>query len=234
MFRHNNIADANSTSTEILEFTGHCETNNVLIGEDFVWYFQCSYNAIFVTCLVVVIALYIAIFCSVAARRQRKQRRKAAHVHIVAKHTGRPTNTSSVDANVMLAAASIVDEDGQMTAELTVLEYDNNGDAPSHAGPGAQAASSTPAGGCGPQAVHRGQQESTLLANLRTAAMLFVVTIVFIVTFTPGFLMTLELLPTNLFVFYIYFANNVANPFIYSFMNRNFRADLRRLICQRK
>jgi len=64
--------------------------------------------------------------------------------------------------------------------------------------------------------------------------MLFVVTVVFIVTFTPGFLMSLEWIPWNLTVFYLYFANNVANPVIYSFMNQKFRSDLAYLIFKKK
>ena len=68
-----------------------------------------------------------------------------------------------------------------------------------------------------------------MLANLKTAAMLFVVTVVFVVTFLPAFLMVLEFVPNYIVVFYFYFANNVANPVIYSFMNQNFRADLKRL-----
>ena len=55
------------------------------------------------------------------------------------------------------------------------------------------------------------------VANVKTAAMLFVVTVVFVVTFLPAFLMTVHLLPYNLVIFYMYFANNVANPVIYSF-----------------
>jgi len=55
------------------------------------------------------------------------------------------------------------------------------------------------------------------VANVKTAAMLFVVTVVFVVTFLPAFLMTVHLLPYNLVIFYMYFANNVANPIIYSF-----------------
>jgi len=53
-------------------------------------------------------------------------------------------------------------------------------------------------------------------------------------TFSPGFLMSLDWLPWNMTVFYLYFANNVANPVIYSFMNQNFRADLRNLVCKGK
>ena len=58
------------------------------------------------------------------------------------------------------------------------------------------------------------------MANLKTAFMLFVVTVVFIITFFPAFLMALRLIPYNIIVFYFYFANNVANPVIYSFMNQ--------------
>ena len=72
------------------------------------------------------------------------------------------------------------------------------------------------------------------VANVKTAAMLFVVTVVFVVTFLPAFLMTVHLLPYNVVIFYMYFANNVANPVIYSFMNHNFRAHLRHLICRRR
>jgi len=67
------------------------------------------------------------------------------------------------------------------------------------------------------------------MANLKTAAMLFVVTVVFVVTFLPAFLMALNIIPHNMVIFYLYFANNVANPVIYSFMNQNFRADLQRI-----
>ena len=63
------------------------------------------------------------------------------------------------------------------------------------------------------------------------ATMLFV-KVVFIVTFLPAFLMMLQMIPYNMIVFYMYFANNVANPVIYSFMNRNFRDDLKKIFCR--
>jgi len=64
------------------------------------------------------------------------------------------------------------------------------------------------------------KSEGTLMANLKTAVMLFVVTVVFVITFLPAFLMALRLIPYHIIVFYFYFANNVANPVIYSFMNQ--------------
>jgi len=67
------------------------------------------------------------------------------------------------------------------------------------------------------------------IANIKTAAMLFVVTIVFAISFFPSLAMTVHILPYNMTIFYMYFANNVANPIIYSFMNTNFRKRLARL-----
>ena len=76
-------------------------------------------------------------------------------------------------------------------------------------------------------------QERYRMANLRTAAMLFVVTVVFVITFLPASLISLHLVPYHIFVFYFYFVNNVANPFIYSFMNKNFRDELQPLFCHK-
>lgn len=60
--------------------------------------------------------------------------------------------------------------------------------------------------------------------------MLFVVTVVFVVTFMPALAMTVGLIGTNFIIFYLYFVNNAANPIIYSFMNQNFRKQLWRLV----
>jgi len=80
-----------------------------------------------------------------------------------------------------------------------------------------------------PDRRHSNKADSNRMANLKTAAMLFVVNLVFVITFMPAFLMAIKLVPYNEIVFYLYFANNVANPVIYSFMNKNFRADLIKL-----
>jgi len=69
-------------------------------------------------------------------------------------------------------------------------------------------------------------------AHIRTAAMLFVVTLVFVLTFAPAFLMSLQVVSYNRLVFYVYFFNNVANPVIYSFMNSYFRRELHTMFCR--
>ncbi|KAK6176299.1 hypothetical protein SNE40_014606 [Patella caerulea] len=77
-------------------------------------------------------------------------------------------------------------------------------------------------------------KEKYWLANIRTAAMLFVVTLVFIIAFLPSWLMAHNLIPFNMIVFYMYFAYNVANPIVYAFMNPTFRREMRDVLSCRK
>ena len=90
-----------------------------------------------------------------------------------------------------------------------------------------QTAHSDTAGGHG-----AGSERHGLASHVRTAAMLFVVTVVFVLTFAPAFLMSLEVVSYNRLVFHIYFVNNVANPVIYSFMNSYFRQKLVAMFCR--
>ncbi|KAK6176887.1 hypothetical protein SNE40_015100 [Patella caerulea] len=84
--------------------------------------------------------------------------------------------------------------------------------------------------GKGPIRAAAALREKMMYANIKTAAMLFVVTLVFIISYLPSWLMGLEIIPFNIIVYQFYFLNNVANPFIYAFMNRTFRDDLKHLI----
>ncbi|KAI8795257.1 CCKAR [Biomphalaria glabrata] len=72
--------------------------------------------------------------------------------------------------------------------------------------------------------------DRALYANIKTAAMLFVVTVVFVISFLPSWLMGLKLLPFSYIAFYMFYINNVVNPIIYAFMNRTFRDDLVQLL----
>lgn len=75
-------------------------------------------------------------------------------------------------------------------------------------------------------------KDKNFYANIRTAAMLFIVTIVFLLAFLPAWLMAHALIAYNPIVFYMYFLYNVGNPVIYAFMNMSFRADLKSLLCR--
>lgn len=76
---------------------------------------------------------------------------------------------------------------------------------------------------------NRERRDFNFLANIRTAVMLFVVTLVFIISFLPAWLMATFLIDYHVFVFYMYFIYNVANPVIYAFMNQSFRKELARV-----
>ena len=216
---------------------GLCQINDIYISATFQWYYHRFFLAMYPFCLFVVVVLYILIFRSVRARRCLRQEQKSKSLALVqslmnrTKRASAPTNSLTQD-NLIEAAAA--------TPATTP-----NGDQPTISkGIATVAAHQHPLiGQHGQQQQQQGQKsqlqrrsskvDNVLLANLKTAAMLFVVTVVFVVTFAPAFFMAMRVVPENVIVFYLYFANNVANPVIYSFMNRNFRADLAKLFCQR-
>ncbi|BHF60114.1 hypothetical protein SprV_0100307500 [Sparganum proliferum] len=70
-------------------------------------------------------------------------------------------------------------------------------------------------------------KDTSLFQNMKMAGMLFVVAIVYILTFIPAMLMASDIIALFLPVFYLYYVNNAVNPIIYCFMNPNFRADIR-------
>ncbi len=68
---------------------------------------------------------------------------------------------------------------------------------------------------------------SIILANMKTAFMLFVVTVIMAVVYTPALLTSLGYLPYNPIYWNIIYINNAINPLVYSFLNPNFRQSLR-------
>jgi len=69
-------------------------------------------------------------------------------------------------------------------------------------------------------------REKHRIANIKTAGILFIVTVVFIVAFLPAWLMATKLIEPNAVVFYSYFIYNVANPVIYAFFNQTFQKEM--------
>ncbi|VDI09418.1 cholecystokinin A receptor [Mytilus galloprovincialis] len=74
----------------------------------------------------------------------------------------------------------------------------------------------------------RSAQEKNRSANMKTAGILFIVTVVFIIAFLPAWLMAMRVVRGNIILFYMHFSYNVANPIIYAFFNQNFRKDIKR------
>ena len=73
--------------------------------------------------------------------------------------------------------------------------------------------------------------------HIKTTQVLFTVTLVYIFSFLPTFLMSYNIVPQQQVIYLMYFFNNAANPMIYSFMNPKFRAEVYKLLkveCCRK
>jgi hypothetical protein len=72
----------------------------------------------------------------------------------------------------------------------------------------------------------------TSMANLRTAFMLFIVTLIMSIVFMPALLISFNLIPFNPIYWNLYFINNASNPIIYSFLNAKFRNSLSHFLCR--
>ncbi|CAC5382287.1 unnamed protein product [Mytilus coruscus] len=73
-------------------------------------------------------------------------------------------------------------------------------------------------------------KEKHRVANIKTAVILFIVTVVFIIAFLPAWLMAMRAVGGNIILFYMHFSYNVANPIIYAFFNQNFRMEMKNVL----
>ncbi len=67
-----------------------------------------------------------------------------------------------------------------------------------------------------------------LVANIKTALILFVVSLIMAVVYTPALLTSLGFIDYNSIHWNIIYINNASNPIVYSFMNSNFRKCLKK------
>lgn len=204
---------------------GFCGETDMVVSKDFQWYYQKLHAAIYPACVFTVMVLYSLIYRSVLTRRSLRWSQKSRHLAHV------QSLSTAVVRPGLLAESPLVACHGRpdvipSTRSTKVPELETM----------------TTKRKTESRRVFRnsgllrraGRMDAFRLANIRTAGMLFVVTLVFIVTFMPAFFMALKILPYNIVIFYMYFANNVANPVIYSFMNQNFRSNLEKLFCRNR
>jgi len=214
-------------------YTGQCKPTDLVLSTRFAQAFHKCYTATFVVCVVVVAVLYSLIYRSVLRQRRKRQLMRAAPPI----RAGRPpsvqqppvvveTTTPPAARDLPTAAGEGRGGNGGACVEASPEAIETVG----VVNPVAAVEKRAPANPAA--AAERALQDR--IANIKTAATLFVVTLVFVVSFFPALAMTLYLVPYSMTVFYLYFANNVANPVIYSFMNADFRQRLARIAAGRR
>lgn len=204
--------------------------NTKKLGETFYTVYSTIYASIYATCGVVVIILYVIIYHFILTRRQRRLRTESFPCCTFSKsQLGEPENTDFIYVSQETQNTS-VPEDSDKDANLNgPMIKPNNGSPPN---PKLNNDTPPPKSRQKKKKNHRKsdatstfrlKQERIRVNNIKTALMLSVVALVFIAAFLPAWLMKHKLIPFNVIVFYMYFIYNVANPFIYAFMNPDFR-----------
>ena len=202
-FIHDDNFDTNSS--KLITWIGQCRRNELIISDNFRKHFEIFYSVLYLISLIVVTVLYLLIWCSELTRRRRRARQRSKALPLV-QLQNETIATTSVEKAPQAQEEPHGASDEDTSVKDKVVEESLSREST--------------------------EKDNNRKAMLKLASMLFVVTVVFIVTFLPAFLMALELMPYNMIVFYMYFVNNVMNPVIYSFMNQNFRDDLKQIFCR--
>ncbi|XP_052820299.1 cholecystokinin receptor-like [Mya arenaria] len=200
-----------------LFYTGLCAPSYILTGPQFLNIYQRVYAGTYLLSFVVVFVLYGLIYRSIYKHRAKRSKRKRSSLY--------PSGIEFSIVETQFTAVTHVNPHSGRRSDPN-LENDEV-DKETHV----EMQPMRPKPRKGPRAISI--KEKTLLANIRTAVMLFVVTVVFLVAFLPAWLMGLQAMEFNAVIFYMYFVYHTANPFIYAFMNKSFRDDLGKVLkCQ--
>ncbi|XP_053379848.1 octopamine receptor Oamb-like [Mercenaria mercenaria] len=194
-----------------MDLDGVCMPNSIIIGTKYVDLYQKMYAGTYLLSFFAVVVLYGLIYKSIHEHRAKRSKRKRSSLY--------PAGVEFSTVETQFTAVTHVNPHKRGSSENGTSD---------------QAPEVQP---MRPKARQNSKalsiKEKTLIANIRTAVMLFVVTIVFLVAFLPAWLMSLQLMDYNQIVFYMYFMYHTANPFIYAFMNKSFRDDLGKVLkCQ--
>ena len=187
----------NNNVTCIVKYTGICKTSEILLPHTFTLYYQRLYTALFFLALVVVMVLYALIYRSVLIRRAKRRRQRQSLCSYSKESWFQEYRFS------MVSSLRKNSEEKSERSEKSNSAIDTE------------------------LLRQLAIRERGLVANIKTALMLFVVTAVFILVFLPAWLMAHQIIGYNRVIFYMYFAYNVANPIIYAFMNKAFRRQLK-------
>ena len=226
----------NEKEVTVIINTGLCHKDQIIFGPAFFKVFQKIYSACFGICAMIVIVLYAIIYHSVLSRRRK--RLHAAKKWCCLWDRGSPSGKPHEHTEFIVLNSECYDKE--------TVSY-SNGSGPTYKDQSIQTEKSTIGNTNTTNESTSNTQNVALLrprtkpkperlrmANIKTALMLSVVALAYIVAFLPAWLMALRVIPMNVIVFYLYFTYNVANPIIYAFLNQSFRNHLKALIHTRK
>lgn len=238
-------AGPESLSSSDDDADGICFIHYNILSEEFTEYYQKFYISFYVISLLVVFTLYFFIYRSVAERRAWRRKQKSfthspltmTGAMVTVENSNRSNDNDNYTENLELSPQSnsldasqsdskdsgggefcekAVNSEVSTTNQTKNFSYENGLETSEFA---SNAEKKT----------HREWRDFNFLANIRTAIMLFVVALVFIISFLPAWLMATGLIPFEIVIFYMHFIYNVANPVIYAFMNQSFRKELKRV-----
>ncbi|KAL8574769.1 hypothetical protein ACOMHN_035312 [Nucella lapillus] len=210
---------------ETITIKKQCDRRENTIDVRFFNALQRIYSGFFLVSCVAVFVLYSLIYHSVVAQRRKKLRIRSARWCCV----WRGSSLANSEPSEVTTAVELTQVNGDNHHHLRNEQYG----AVAEDAPPRTNGSSTSASTRASSSLPRTRLERMRMANIKTALMLFVVTLVFIFSFLPSWLIALKIMQAPVMVFYMYFFYNVVNPIIYAFMNQNFRAELKKLFrCQ--
>ena len=227
-FLFNNTNITASSHRSLIVFTGKCHRNDLIFSQSFFMVYQKIYSSFFGICAVIVIVLYTIIYRSVLTRRRRRfhmkntctcfclftQNHQVENEHEQTEFT--VLSNSKDKSPTGAGSRKKFQEDSFKDSDKN--KDDKNG----NVGPDREAL-------VRPSGVSRAKLEKLRMANIKTALMLSIVALTYIICFMPAWLMAHNVVQMNAIVFYLYFTYNVANPIIYAFLNQSFRNHLQTL-----
>lgn len=181
---------------------GLCIPNEIYINRSVRSVFQKFCASLFLVSVILVFILYSLVFRSLAVRRSKKSKNRLLNGGQNTSHQTVTTHTCAVTTKLTMA------ENGEVeTVQMQQIPEKKSR-----------------------QNRSKSLKEKHRVANIKTAVILFIVTVVFIIAFLPAWLMAMRAVGGNIILFYMHFSYNVANPIIYAFFNQNFRIEMKNVL----
>lgn len=184
---------------------GHCYFNHLTFGKKGAQTFKTIHSAFYAVCVIAVIFIYCIIYVFILKRRRRRLRNESFPCCTFKQSPiGENDNTEIV----------------YLGNDATTQTEDINLNESSCSGKFKNGFTDRTKG------VLHSKLEKIRMNNIKTALMLSIVAVIFIIVFLPAWLMMHDLIDFNVTIFYLYFTYNVSNPFVYAFMNPDFRKQM--------